>query len=668
MVNIHTYTIGAYTPEFDVKQLKDVSVIGGRNFMPSLEGYKTDFGSSLLSDRRLTRELLLGSEVFSLGESLLLLCTNFGILAYDDSTEGWYYLVRSPTELSSRNPWSLAYVGGDYYFCKLGFGVWRYRPNDNSSEFLEANVPSGACSVCSAGGRLVILGSSTYAWSAIGDGADLTTSLETGAGFQSLNLAGGGKPLAVKEFINGFLVYTSSGIIKAESIESTNPFYHKLLTGADLAPVSANAITSIGNGSHVYLGRTGFWVTSGGYPEPFQASFGEFIVSNLLKFLINSSQEIPIALRFSEFNRWLIVSYAEYSITPSPYSCAFVYDIELERWGRYDENHYFLGGAYVTSGTLKGYRLIGAISDNCIHIYDKDYGVSVPAEQQYKNNYEVPKVPNYVTVADGVSLTTFTASAQMETYNFTALPTELGYYVYDLVNSTAVPDLTYPKLPEMTTSRVVVVNLMNLSDWLSSLLERFLYPASGALPRRYDLLGGNTPVVAFKCCATMGTSLGIYSEIKRIPDLLPVDSQLDVGVYHIAEFNDIGKATVLTGFCQIQEETVGEDTEIDMETVPDVELDMETVPDSEIDMGFGFLSRPQFTTSLNSSSDGYGNLAYHNYELEPNAIAGNRFNFNCYSTGLYHRISLGLTESGSYYHLKQLQINFIEGGLIYDRT
>lgn len=671
MANIHTYTIGGYTPFYDSKQLAEFSVTGGKNFMPTISGYKSAFGSDVLTDRKLDTKLLLNAQVISLAEQKLILCNRFGIMEYDVASQGWYFLVKASSELSSTYPWSVAYVGGDWFFCKIGFGVWRYRLDENSGLFVKDNVPSDPVSICASGGRLVILGSSTYAWSAIGDGTNLETSLETGAGFQALSLIGG-KPLAVKSNTIGFLVYTTAGIIRVEAIDTPNPFYHKVLTADDYAPVSAWAVTEIGTGSHVFLAKSGLYATSGDYPEILEKEFSKWLTGTTLKYLLQSRYDLPLALSYDANRRWLILSYAEYSIDASPYSLAYVLDIELAKWGRYDQNHYFIGSAYVPDEVHKGYRTLVGTTDGAVRLINKDFGISELANQNYKSNYPVcyrPSYREYLLTPDDqpYSLAVFTSGAQLETYDFTVLGKAagtLGMFEFNIIYHSGEVSLDMPasykpsyviprELPDytvdMTNSETPFIDMMN-----SSLSQIDM-----------DDVSSGQNLTVFTSWATMASRYGIFAEHKVSGKLVDIDSELQVGLYHIPDFDDLQCSTIMTGFAEFHEQTLGDSEFIDMQEVPDATIDMMTRND-HIDMGVGFLSSPSFKTTLISSSDGHGHRDLHIYPLEPLTITGDRFNYNSYSTGLYHGFKLNTRYGGDYYHLKQLQVNIIQGGLVYD--
>lgn len=669
MPNIHTYTIGAYTPYYDAKQLAEFSVVGGKNFMPTVSGYKSAFGSDVLSDRSVDTKLLLNAQIFSLAEQVLVLCNRYGIMQYDPSSEGWYYLVRSSSELSVSYPWSVAYVGGDWFFCKQGFGVWRYRLDERSGMFVSENVPSNPVSVCSSGGRLVILGSSTYAWSAIGDGTDLETSLETGAGFQALSLIGG-KPLAVKSNTIGFLVYTTAGIVRVESIDTPNPFNHKVLTADDYAPVSPWAICEVGTGSHVFLAKSGLYATSGDYPEILEKEFSKWLTGTTLKYLLQSRYDLPLALSYDANRRWLVLSYAEYAIDASPYSVAYALDIELAKWGRLDQNHYFIDSAYIPDEKNRGYRTLIATTDGAIRIVNKDYGITELANANYKNNYPVCYSQSYKVYSDSAtSVNVFTSGARLDTYNWASLGASvgvLGMYDYILAYKSGDIDLNQPN--SFVGSYYTRYGYDEVVDMASSKEPISVDQANVPDGIIIDMSNFETtlPMAVFTACATSDSTIDIFSEVHVSGPLVNLDSQLEIGLYHIPDFDDLQCATVMTGFAQFHEQTLGDSEFIDMMQVPDSRIDMELVPDDYIDMGIGFLSSPNYAATLISSSDGHGNRDLHTYDIEPYSIVGDRFNYNSYSTGLYHGFKIRTTEPGGYYHLKQIQVNIIQGGLVYD--
>lgn len=679
MPNIHTYTIGAYTPYYDAKQLAEPSVVGGKNFMPTTSGYKSAFGSDVLTDRYLDPKLLLNAQAFSLAEDAFVICNRYGILRYDESSEGFYYLVKSENLLTSSYPWSVAYVGGDWFFCKKGFGVWRYRIDENSGMFVVDNVPSEPLSICSAGGRLVILGSSTYAWSAIGDGTNLVTSLETGAGFQALSLIGGA-PLAVRSNTIGFMVYTTAGIIRVEELNLTktpNPYQHKVLAASDYAPVSAWAVCEIGTGTHVFLTKSGLYATSGDYPKILEKDFSKWLTQTTLKYLLQSRYDLPLAINYDATRRAIILSYAEYSITASPYSLAYVLDIELAKWGRFDRNHYFITSCYIPKELYKGYRSVCATTDGAIRILDKDFGWSKMASHYYRDNYPVAYRPSFVNYVKNDltekydTYTTFSAAAQLETYDFTKLGINaaiLGVFDWLPIYWTIAYNLDMPQgyrasyvgtytIPEiycdMYDSSLGLIDMANLGESDDKYIDMA------------NVDGQRDSVTIFTSYANCDARFCVFREIKVVGELQDLDSELKVGLYHIPDFDDLKCSTVMTGFAMMHEQTVGDSEFIDMQEVQDINIDMETF-DNEIDMGIDFLSSPNYKATLISSSDGYGHRNLHINDIKEYSIVGDRFNYNSYSTGLYHGFTLATAVAGGYYHLKQIQVNIIQGGLIYD--
>lgn len=685
MPNIHTFTVGAYTPYYDAKQLAEPAIIDGKNFMPTTSGYKSAFGSDVLTDRLLNPRLLLNSQPFNLAEDTLVLCNLYGIMRYDVETEGWYYLVKSDTPLTNEYPWSVAYVGGDWFFCKLGFGVWRYRLDENSGKFVTENVPSEPLSICSSGGRLVILGSSTYAWSAIGDGTDLETSLETGAGFQALSLIGG-KPLAVKSNTIGFMVYTTAGIIRVEAINTPNPYNHRVLTANDYAPVNAWAITEVGTGSHVFLTKSGLYATSGDYPQILEKDFSKWLTGTTLKYLLQSRYNLPIALNYDATRRCIILSYAEYSITASPYSLAYVLDIELGKWGKFNRNHYFMSSNYVPKEVFKGYRSLTASPDGAVRLLDKDFGWSALANQDYRNNYVVSYNPSYrnYLIDSGTNTeyveTTFTAGMQLETYDWTKLGVNakiFGCFDWLMRYDSASVDLTMPSGynasyygPYATTN--IFVNMNDMPDDVDTYVNMDNIASEDNVYVNMDNIPpARLDINVFTSYCTFDGKFGVYQEYKIEGELENLNSEIEVGLYHYpasdnsANDADLQTSLIMTGFALFHEQTSGDSEFIDMEEVPNIVIDMEQL-DDEIDMGIDFLSSPNYGTRLTASSDGYGHRNLQIYNIEPYSVVGDRFNYNSYATGLYHGFKLATQKPGGYYHLKQIQVNIIQGGLIYD--
>lgn len=648
MASLVSLMINGYNPAYDRKQLEDLTIVDGKNFAPTLQGYKSNFGSSAISFDRLPKEIMQNSNLF-LKLDRLFMVNNFGVLKYDETNEKWYYIIKLGSKLYNDYPWSSAVVGGDIYFCRLGAGLWRYRITDNSVISITENVPSDAMSICSADGRLVILGSSTYAWSAVGDGTSLATSIGTGAGFQALTLAGSGSPLGVKSLNDGFLVFTTTGIVKAEAISSVLTFYHRLVANSSFTPVSPNAICEVESGTILWFSRTGLYSSNGGYPEQFEPEFSKYLVTNIFKYPLASNFDVPIRVGYSELMHYIIISYSSSNGYNEPFITSYIYDIDLAKWGRYDYAHWFMADIKLTGSKYRGIKLALGSENNTVKVINKDYGTGEFLDYDGVENYTATVIPMQITNGN----TEVSSAMTMKSYDFTSLPNLTGYYKLSIVNDVGVAFTELYK-PDDTFSQPIGVDMLYKPDDTVDML---------LADSNVDMNLGEYSNKIYDIAEMIGNSSNWANRLMQ-ETLVNLDSNIIIAPYHIGNFEDIRTTTVMTDLAVVGDQTVAEDSIIDMLTI-DNEIDMANVSEEFIGMGYGITSTPEYDLTLSSSSDAYGHKDYHLYSLQPVDVAGNMYTYNIYSTGLYHGFKFNTNKAGSYYHVKQLQANIFQGGLIY---
>lgn len=652
MASLVSLFIGAYNPAYDRKQIKDLTIVDGKNFVPTLKGYKPSFGSSILSLNRLGPEYVKSAQLVK-ALSIMFMCNNYGIMRYDEDSQTWHFVLRLGQRIDNLLPWSLAIVGGDIYFCRLGAGVWRYRIADNCSEKLTENVPSNPCSICSADGRLVILGDSTYAWSAVGDGTNLETSLTTGAGFQSLNIAGAGSPIAVKSLNDGFLVFLSTGIVRVETINAVLVFHHRLLCNASFKPVSANSICEVESGQLIWFSANGIYASNGEYPEPFEPAFSKWLVDSLFRYPLNSKFDVPVRIVYSELMHYIFISYSNAENYDNPFTTAFIYAVDLGKWGRLDRNHMFVGDIELSGPNYQGTRLAIGQPDGEIRIVNKDYGDDFFNNYWLQNNFVASTVAPIIS--SDHSSTEVSSAMTMKSYDFTRLPSILGFYEY--ISRSSSSSSINPELPSYINTQLLQKGIdMELAPNRSIDME--------LVSNVVVDMGIGLSHSDFGSAMAMEARKQIIVANRVVAELGMLESNIELAPYHISEFDDINKSTIVTGLSVIGDSEVSEDNIINMNDLIG-SVNMNIVPESYVFMGYGVFSKPEYKLILTSSTDSYGTRNCHSYELKPYSKVGNNYRYNSYSTGLYHSFSVSINGIGEYYHIKQIQANVSEGGLVY---
>ena len=259
-------------PLVDSKRPERPYVVHGRNFLVHPDGPISSLGRREI----LTSAIMDPIGVYSFGienNTRTLFFTRANVLEYDNANRRLIPLITFPVVPTDIQPWTEALVGGKEYFARKGVGLIEFDPTTGAWTLVTGtSIPTNIIACCESAGRLVVLAQGLYAWSAIDDGTNMVPDTATGAGFQSLSLIGAthpDAPLIVWKYSGGFLVYTTEGIIRAESVLAANPFRHTILSTRHI-PLSALTVIPLDEARHVLLTRAGFFTTDGG--SGFQAA------------------------------------------------------------------------------------------------------------------------------------------------------------------------------------------------------------------------------------------------------------------------------------------------------------------------------------------------------------------------------------------------------------
>lgn len=274
-MRITTNQIRGLLPALDARQVGAPFVVDGRNFYVSVRGPRTGFGGVLYSqtvwaDPNHVQSLLVGSEVFYFASD--------GIYCMSSTLADFFYpIYMFDTPILTEGPWTVAYVGSKYYFCKPGSIVIQYDPVNYAWKEITTDVATGPVAVTQAGGRLIILAQGVVQWSEIDNGENLAVDPDLGIGAQLLAFIGGGTPLHVKEISDGFVTYTDRGVMHSQVLSgNVLAFRHRALQN-DIIPIDRWGVVDIDRRVHIVLARTGFYLMSGTQAEPWNPLFGEYL-------------------------------------------------------------------------------------------------------------------------------------------------------------------------------------------------------------------------------------------------------------------------------------------------------------------------------------------------------------------------------------------------------
>ena len=133
--------------------------------------------------------------------------------------------------------WSATFVEGDYWLCYGGHAVWQIDGTLRTVTDVTEQLPYVPLRIESAGLRLILGTNDTVSWSSQTDRLDFS-STGTGAGSQAINVLGAyGNLLALGKSPDGFIIYTTRGILVAANTDNADipySFQTSILPGYEL--------------------------------------------------------------------------------------------------------------------------------------------------------------------------------------------------------------------------------------------------------------------------------------------------------------------------------------------------------------------------------------------------------------------------------------------------
>lgn len=324
-------------PALDPRQVTEPHIIKGRNFSFNPEGPKSDFGGRLLAVVAHTTEPE-HTESFDLDSDIRYFSPG-GVYSYVPATKTYSLLLDLVPHWVDIGfyKWTNAFVGNKYYFChpNLPQKLIQYDVILDTWTII-TNVtfwPAGLKAVTQGAGRLIILGDSQYKWSAQDDGSEFDPASGTGAGFQGISLIGG-TSITISELNDGFLTYTSTGIILVSLLgTAAATFRHQILT-KEVKLIDSFAIINIDGAQHIVLTERGFFVNDNITFNPFRPLFNEFLI---IKAFPTLGKRVRLA--FCPLRQQLFLSFKT-QIGVEFFDRCYVLPRNLEKWSTFDRVHY----------------------------------------------------------------------------------------------------------------------------------------------------------------------------------------------------------------------------------------------------------------------------------------------------------------------------------------
>lgn len=344
--------IGGFAPYLSGMQSGSPRVLRGRNYRWNFSSVYSGWGGVSVS-RGFTGDPAHCYHLASI-DDVSYLCTLQGIFIF--MNEEWVCLLElSPNEdLKCKYityPWTEAQVGDSHYICHPLVGVIKHCHLTRKFSLVDTSVVSSlTVAICEAGCRLIYLGTDVVSWSAIDAGHILTdNALESG--FMSLSIASYGTPLGVYTYNGGFVLMTSSSIVRAVEIDSVAAFNMKVVTKTK-TPISASAITYGEDSEIIFLDKKGLHKiqpsngTIGLAVNPFEIPMSKWIMGTLVGreqwLLVDNSTSLFYSASTQELFVSLPAPRGKYQATNLK-TRALVFNEAYGKWCSFDQLHFCLG-------------------------------------------------------------------------------------------------------------------------------------------------------------------------------------------------------------------------------------------------------------------------------------------------------------------------------------
>jgi hypothetical protein len=338
-LNTFTRDLGPWTPDIDIRKNEKPAILAGTNFQDDIDGPASAWSSNFINwnfwelpsrakicELKISNDILYGAQdgvwrINKISGVMELL------LAVDVTNTFW--------------PWTIAYVGGVYYIAQYDIGLWRYNPTENS--LIHVTTPTGDTVryVAESAGRLLYLSDAYVVISAQDDGTNLTPSLTTAAQAQPISLIGG-TAFRIEVLADGFLVYTSNGIMKATYTQAAYVFRWDVLQSR-VRLFSPNAAVYVPKVGAIALDNSGFSLTKeynytdGGNSQPWEVAMGDYLRTNLIQYL-DKTKYGNISLYWSDAEQKLFVSFSTNALE-GVMIYGFVWSAVTKRWGSFDHQN-----------------------------------------------------------------------------------------------------------------------------------------------------------------------------------------------------------------------------------------------------------------------------------------------------------------------------------------
>lgn len=623
----------------DRKRIADPYVVDGKNFIFDIDGPYSGLGRAWVASRGLQQPK--GAQSLRNVDNSDVYWFDVNCICRYDSLTGNMYSVFDHVTRILFWPWSRAVVGGMLYLTNIEVGIVQYNPVTQLWKIITSDhIPTLVIGCCESYGRLIISGygvqvfsDGAVLWSTIDDGTDFHPATTTGTGYQFLSrLASRCLPFSIVPYADGFLTYTSEGIMKSEAQLSQNPFRHFILSREHklINPWAVCILGSTQGETQLMVTPRGFFTTTGDKkPVQWESVQSEYLHTVFFRRVNYRDQAFILRLDYNSDTGWLAVSVADDSRS-STYSRALMYYQPLitDSWGVYSRAHMGFSEVYLSSGPYKGFHYGVVDVTGAIYRFsftDADQLVPVAHDGQI----QISTYIDFPPIQAASSVTEFRDSVQFDSDELELLATTPGFFDADYLLSSTIIVITEGDETPLGSAPTEFVCSIGFDAASDNIVVR---------PELYTL-------------AALDASITIGPIMAQMPDGTQIDriTQSQEAIVSMLAHN-IGD--------------IFEDWLLDSLGITIIE-DYNT-EDVQEDWGEAAGDSSEYTTQFIGTLDGYSTWQSNGQEqsLYPSLIAQtgrNRHLAGCVS-GVYLLYTFSAMNLGEQFHLKLLRTRLLDAG------
>lgn len=437
-VNIRVVDIQGLTPAIDARKQDSIRLISGDNIRFTADGIISDYGNEyLIEDPVFDPEYIQGARIRTRdGDRTFTLVQN-AILEYNEDIGDFDVIYTFEDTTQSPYRWTWGFLNGFIFFCHPAPGIiWLSTRTQQTGRLQVPGLPENPLALTVDNGRLIVIDSSAFYWSAQSDGFNFVPSLG-GPGFQLINERVSGLPIMCVSFARGVLTLTSGGIMRSE-FTGDNAVYRHRAINTEYAPVNSFCIFKTIDDQVVYLDRRGFFASRGEFPQAFAPLWNEFLIDELELFRLTEAENLRV--EWDENNRLLYLSVSESDIPPR-YDYAYVLYQPLDKWAHFAETHYGIFPINIGSTTERRGQYFGFCdSDGFVRWWGSQSHRQTRATDT-TSNFVRKKVEYPVTRTREVTSEIMPCAVRGSTISEINVDDITGYYTQDGLNLLA-PNIT----------------------------------------------------------------------------------------------------------------------------------------------------------------------------------------------------------------------------------